>query len=84
MKQSEKPEAALDAGLGPNVKKIFIKVSKKKIVDAITGNVSYKKLLKKITKCCIRFIPVFVIILLYRIQPKKEKDKLVKVLMKHI
>lgn len=84
MKKSEKSEVALDAGLGPNVKRIFIKVSKKKIVDAITDYVSYKRLLKKITKCSIRFIPVFVIILLYRIQPKKVKDKLMKVLMKHI
>lgn len=80
IKPNGKCEVELDATLGTNVKKIFIAVSKKKIVDAITNNVSNLRLLKKIIKRCIRFIPVFVIILLFRIQPKKIKDKLMKIL----
>lgn len=82
-KSTGKLAVKLDPGLGPNIKKIFIRVTKKKIVDALTNSGTHRRLLKWITKFCIRFTPIPVIILLYKIQPKKIKKKLELFLLSH-
>jgi len=70
----EKNTAKLDGGLSADMRKAFVKILKKGIVDAFPENSAAMRLLKSIIKPGIRLTPVFFIILLYRLLPRKIKN----------
>ncbi|MCK5057137.1 MAG: glycosyltransferase family 4 protein [Candidatus Aminicenantes bacterium] len=73
--QFEKNIAKLDGGLSANMRKGFVKALKRGIVDAFPDHSAVMRLFKNIIKSGIRVTPVFFIILLYRLLPKKIKNK---------